>query len=175
MAYLGGLLGGLLLAGILTAQCGPLVVERAKAYEGIREREPNDGPQVAYFLAMVDIHEPSAWCGGFGYTLRAEAGCPPPGPAKQYAWVPSWRKPGTVIWERASNQRPDPGQIQPGDVALFWYIKLGRLAHLGTVTEVRKDGVFLMEGNTNIAGSREGQGVYLHWRPFNTIHTIVRP
>ena len=180
MEHLGRLHALLLTVGVLIPDGRAITVQeaivaRAVAYDGVREVGENWGPDVSCFLANVSIHVPAAWCGGYAYTLRKESMGEPPGDPKRYAWVPSWLTSGNTVWLRSSGQRPDPGTVQVGDVVLLWYVKLKRHGHIGTVIEVRKDGVVASEGNTNQAGSRQGQGVYQHFRSFDIIHTIVRP
>lgn len=180
MVHLGNRHGFLLAIGFLSPvatglEPGRAIAGRALAYDHVREVGSNWGPEVSYFLAQVGIKRPAPWCGAYAFTIRKEAGYIPKGKASAYAWVPSWVNAGKVIWKRSSGERPTRHLIKQGDVILLWYPKLKRLGHIGTVIEVRKDGVVCSEGNTNTGGSREGDGVRLHYRPFNTIHTIVRP
>jgi len=180
MVHVGHIYGLLLVVGLLgpsplRQEPGRLIALRARAYDGVRESSPNWGKEVSYFLSQVGIKSPAPWCGGYAFTIRKEAGYPPIGKNTAYAWVPSWVNSGKVIWKRSSGQRPERHLVRQGDVILLWYPKLKRLGHIGTVIEVRKDGVISSEGNTSLGGSREGQGVHEHYRAFESIHTIVRP
>jgi hypothetical protein len=166
---------GFLKPTLISQKPGDLIVHRALAYDGVEEVGSNWGPEVSYFLKQVEIDFPAPWCGAFAYAIRKEVGYEPTGKPRQYAWVPSWANAGKVVWKRSSNKKPYRHQVRPGDVILLWYPSLKRLGHIGTVIQVRKDGVVTSEGNTNRAGSREGQGVGQHFRSWDVIHTIMRP
>jgi len=52
----------------------------------------------------------------------------------------------------------------PGLVMGIYFPSLGRIAHCGIVERLQGDFVYVIEGNTNVAGSREGDGVYRRLR-----------
>ena len=55
----------------------------------------------------------------------------------------------------------------------LYYPHLGRLGHIGIVTGFDGKNIYTIEGNTNAAGSREGQGVYRKIRPLKTVAAMA--
>lgn len=56
----------------------------------------------------------------------------------------------------------------------IWFQKLGRIAHVGFIHEWGCEWVVTVEGNTNDAGSREGDGVYMKRRINRQIYKVAR-
>lgn len=61
-----------------------------------------------------------------------------------------------------------------GDVFGLYFPEKGRIAHVGFVDEWQDPWVISVEGNTNVQGSREGDGVYRKRRLVKTIHKVAR-
>lgn len=61
----------------------------------------------------------------------------------------------------------------PGDVFFIYYANKGRVAHTGFVHQWGTTTVVTVEGNTNEAGSREGDGVYKKKRLRRQIYAVV--
>ncbi|MBB5440574.1 hypothetical protein HDC92_004277 [Pedobacter sp. AK017] len=59
---------------------------------------------------------------------------------------------------------------KPGIVYGLYFPTLKRIAHCGLVESVRNDLIYGLEGNTSLAGSREGDGVYRKVRHKRTIY-----
>jgi len=57
-----------------------------------------------------------------------------------------------------------------GMVFGIYFSDLKRIGHCGFVENLQGDFVLTIEGNTNVEGSREGQGVYRRLRHKRTIH-----
>lgn len=113
---------------------------------GVRELTGNnDGKQVEAYLRAVDIYQPVAWCAAFVKWVFVACAIETTG----NAWSPSWFP--------VSKQVKEP---QKGDVFGLYFKRLKRIGHVGFVDEVHEDYVLTVEGNTNKAGSREGDGVY---------------
>lgn len=134
-----------------------------EALDRVRETDgPNDSPRIREYLATCGLKPPEPYCACFAKwcivqacaDLRAKLKSP-------YcdAYTPTfYHNLPLKVFSRTD-------VIQRGD--LFFKIKssLGRIAHVGFVRTPLKDGVFgTVEGNTNIAGSRDGDGVYLNRR-----------
>lgn len=152
----------------------------------------NDGPEVSYILSAVDMPEGLSWCGAFVYTAYLHAGVELPPPARAYAWAPTWTA-RNVIWRSNDNRRTRAGDEQgqtarasvlgsartdtpaPGDVFGLWFKSKRRVAHVGIVRDWT-DGNYAItiEGNTNTAGSREGDGVYSKRRLKSQIYAVSR-
>ncbi|HUM50476.1 MAG TPA: hypothetical protein PK431_01630 [Chitinophagales bacterium] len=62
-----------------------------------------------------------------------------------------------------------------GDVFTLYFPKLKRIGHTGFFDQEINSKVFRsVEGNTNAAGSREGDGVYIKYRSYNATYSINR-
>lgn len=68
----------------------------------------------------------------------------------------------------------DPLLPQKGDVFGIYFNNVKRIAHAGFVDEWGDKYVITVEGNTNEAGSREGDGVYRKRRPISSIYQVAR-
>lgn len=79
-------------------------------------------------------------------------------------WYEDWaRQQGIRVWSNGA-------KVKRGDVVIFSF------SHIGIATSNESDGEFLcVEGNTNDAGSREGDGVFEKRRPKTQIRSILRP
>jgi hypothetical protein len=60
----------------------------------------------------------------------------------------------------------------PGNVIGIYYIDKKRIAHVGLIEEMDGEWCLSIEANTNVAGSREGDGVYRKRRHIRTIYKI---
>ena len=157
-----------------------LVAAQAESKIGIRESGGNNkGEALAPFFA-ADSYKPNA--GDDGYAWCAAFVCW----AVKAAMVLSGQKftftrpttPGAWAFEDWSlaqdnstqTKRNPRGDIQRGDIVIF------RFSHIGIATSpVDKDGHFMtVEGNTNGAGSREGDGVYRKRRHIDLVRSRIR-
>jgi cell wall-associated NlpC family hydrolase len=129
----------------------------------------NDGPEVVKYLKVTGLGEGYPWCAAFVSWVFAETG----GTAPRSARVVDWFKANIVYkreWRKATIL-PEKGMV----IGLY-YTNLGRYGHIGIVAENlpgQLRNVITIEGNTNAAGSREGQGVYRKIRPWKTIAVMA--
>lgn len=132
----------------------------ARSYLGVHEQGgENRGPEVTEFLRRANVHVPAPWCAAFVNTC-AEIGSEdlrvysPLEEVPLQAYVQSYYNhfKSTLI-------RPD--QVLPGDLFVLWYPSLGRYGHIGFVDSINLGAgrYTTIEGNTNGAGSREGEEV----------------
>ena len=155
--------------------------ELAEAEVGTREspRNSNTGPRVnAYKSATtLDPQQPWPWCAAFvcfivKNALKSEVRLISPGftrPTTAGAW-------DFINWSKAQDNRtttlmaPKAKDIQPGDIVVF------KFSHIGIAVEnCPPNGKFqTVEGNTDVAGSREGGGVYYKSRNINDIRARIR-
>lgn len=154
------------------------VAKAAESKIGVRESGGhNKGKDLAPFFA-ADWYKPNAtddgyaWCAAFvcWAVQTAVAGRkitfqPPRTPS---AW-------GMEAWSLAQDnstwlRKPHDGDIKRGDIVVF------RFSHVGiAVSDATTDGwVTTVEGNTNAAGSREGDGVYRKRRRVASIRSRIR-
>jgi hypothetical protein len=130
-----------------------LVIDTALSQVGVREATGhNDGQQVEKYLRVVGFGKGYAWCAAFLAWDFYVNGIP----ALKTAWGPSWFPKGKTTIH--------PTTALPGDVFGLWIGE--RIAHVGFIYEwpAGSKWVKTIEGNTNQAGSREGDGVYVKRR-----------
>ena len=68
----------------------------------------------------------------------------------------------------------DNRQPASGDIFGIFFPNKNRIAHVGFIDQWQTDWVITVEGNTNIEGSREGDGVYRKRRPVKSIYQVAR-
>lgn len=134
----------------------------ASQYVGVKETARNSGPEIDLFLAAVGLRPGYAWCAAFVYFcfMRASAklGLVNPCPRSARAlgvWSLADGACKTQVATRGSLFVLDTGE--PGGDG-----------HIGFVEVAHPDGTIdSIEGNTNAAGSREGNAVArkLAWDP----------
>jgi hypothetical protein len=131
----------------------------AKGQIGVRESTGhNDGPAVEKYLASTGLGKGHPWCAAFVSWVYRSAGFAKPASA----WSPDLFPKSRIT-----------GQVLPGNVLGIYFPELKRIAHVGLI--IKQEGNYLVsvEGNTNITGSREGDGVYQKRRHVRTIYCIA--
>lgn len=122
---------------------------------GVRELTGNnDGAQVERYLAYVGLKKGAAWCAAYVSWVYGQAGYIAPRTGWSPALFPASRQVASAV---------------PGTVFGIWFPSLKRIAHCGFIERLQGDFVQTIEGNTNLNGSREGQGVYRRLRHKRTI------
>jgi hypothetical protein len=126
---------------------------------GVREASgKNDGPRVSAYLAAAGLKSGDPWCAAFISWVFMQAGYPLP----RTGWSPALF-PASRIRKAAA----------PGMIFGVYFPELKRIAHCGFVESLRGDWVVTIEGNTNTAGARDGDGVYRKWRPLKGIYRFA--
>ena len=127
----------------------------------------NDGTDVEKYLASTGLPKGNPWCAAFVHWCFEQVHIP----NKVTAWSPSAENKDNIIFKmRQFKEEP-----QTGDVVTFYYSSLGRIGHTGFYNRRISDVAYeSVEGNTNGAGSRDGNGVYRKIRPFNSTYSISR-
>jgi hypothetical protein len=157
---------------------GGKIYSLAASQVGVREHGRNSGPEVDMYIRAGggDVDSDPAWCQYFAYWAVSTA-------AEQMGGKTTSPKTGGVVkcWLRSEDsgsaqilpQDVLDGKVQlragdqmcrvrngkPEDVAKV-YAGIVRQGHTGIVERVVGTTVYTVEGNTNKAGSREGDGVY---------------
>jgi hypothetical protein len=72
-----------------------------------------------------------------------------------------------------NTQKLIPLKPASADVFGIYFANLKRIAHVGFVDEWGDKQVITVEGNTNEAGSAEGDGVYRKRRPIASIYQVA--
>lgn len=127
---------------------GERALHAAASCVGIRETGRNRGQQIDKWNRAAGAPLGSAWCASFVTGMATAAGCRrlPKFPAR----VRSWADPAFGL-DRHS---------EPKRERLFYWLNPNKTGHIGFVTRVLPFGFFAtIEGNTDDAGSREGDGV----------------
>lgn len=158
---------------------------------GVRETSRNQGPGIAPYWGATNYPEGYAnrepYCAAFGcwvvlnainrhYGTASNAPFRRPKSARVLDWT---------VWANQEDQRdmwetldPREAKVKRGDIVLFDFNGTASGGtHWGIATSnERQDGTFdTVEANTNAAGSREGDGVYLkHDRTRRHVFAILR-
>ncbi|MNY35159.1 hypothetical protein D3C86_1695460 [compost metagenome] len=133
------------------------VIEIATKEIGVVERiGKNDSERIREYLDYCHIKTPAPYCAAFLSFCFGQAGYKQPRTAWSSALFPTAR----LVKE------PEPGMVYG-----IYFTNMGRIAHCGLIEFVRNELVYGIEGNTNLAGSREGDGV---WRKIRHKRTIYR-
>jgi hypothetical protein len=152
--------------GICQPNLRDKVQERYNRQLGVREATGNnDGKSVEVYLASVGLKKGNPWCAAFVcWTLSVNNISNP-----KSGWSPALFPVSKVIYQ------PNIGKYKPpqkADVFGIWFANLNRIAHVGFIDQWGKDFVITVEGNTNDAGSREGDGVYKKRRLTRQIYAV---
>jgi hypothetical protein len=119
------------------------VINIARKEVGVRELTENSSERIDGYNATVGFKK-VAWCASFLSWCFKEAGLAQP----RTAWSPALFPPGRLARDGL-----------PGMLIGIYFPSLGRIGHCGMIERVQGSLIFSIEGNTNIAGSREGDGV----------------
>lgn len=144
-------------------------IGKAENFLYVRETNgPNDSPEIRLFIDNLDRKVPygSSWCAAYvSYCLRSCGVYSP-----NSAWSPGLFI-GKEVYEFDYIQAKP---LRKGDIFGIYFSRLGRIAHVGFVLEDRGFAVVTIEGNTNVNGSREGDGVYKRVRLRKQLYKIKR-
>jgi len=135
---------------------------------GVREASGNnDGTAVEMYLQSTGLGKGYAWCAAFVNWTYIQNGIET---VNAPAWSPSWftqnvvYKPSEYILDKLPEK---------GDVFGIWFTSKNRVAHVGFIHRWSTGSfVTTVEGNTNDAGSREGDGVYVKRRLKRQIYVV---
>ncbi|MCY1527801.1 hypothetical protein D9M68_628840 [compost metagenome] len=133
---------------------------------GVRELTGrNDGKEVETYLSYVWLKKGQPWCAAFvswsfgqnGVRSARSGGCV------------QLMEQGRTIY-RAGKAIENP---KKADVFFIYFAEKGRVAHTGFIDKWSDEWVDAVEGNTNQAGSREGDGVYRKKRLKRQIYAVT--
>ena len=139
---------------------------------GVRELTgKNDGKKVSEIIEASGFDSVSRipWCAAYIYYNFLEIGHRLE--IKYPAYAPSYFPENRVIYTRGKGKKCTPLE---GDIIGIYFSSKGRIAHVGFYDGENEDYIISVEGNTNKAGSREGDGVWVKYRPKGTIYKISR-
>lgn len=145
------------------------VLQIATSQIGVREATGrNDGKQVEQYLASVKLGRGYPWCAAFVSWCYDKVSIKHP----VSGYCPHWFKTG-IVYLRTKDKSIFESNAKPGDIFGIWFNNLQRVAHVGIVYKVTPDYVVTIEGNTNDALSREGDGVYKKKRLARQIYIVA--
>lgn len=136
---------------------------------GVRERTGNnDGERVELYLQSCNLKKGNPWCAAFVTWTFKEAKVK----AVVSGYSPTWFPTKNVVYTKGTKTNKNP---QRADVFGIWFPNKNRIAHVGFIDEWNEGNFTItVEGNTNEAGSREGDGVYRKRRLKSQIYKISR-
>ena len=138
------------------------VLEVAAGEVGVKEVGINRGERVELYQATVGIPPGSSWCAAFVFFCFEQA-------ARDLGLVNPLPKTGGV--HKMFRRSPEPYRIfHPLPGAVYFHDSGCGLGHAGIVESVAGDHIVGIEGNTNEAGDREGDGVARKVRRFAYIN-----
>lgn len=126
----------------------------------------NDGKEVEMYLKGTGLGKGYAWCAAYVSWCHDQSGIKNP----RSAYSPDWFKTNVVY--RQYEKRTDLFVSKPAQVFGIYFETKKRVAHVGIITGETKFSYTTIEGNTNEAGSREGDGVYRKIRNKRSIYII---
>ena len=136
-----------------------LLVNIAAQEIGVRELTGhNDGVRVEAYLAATGFKKNNPWCAAFVSWVFKSAGFVQPRTAWSPAMFPSSRLTKVFL---------------PGNLLGIYFPDLKRIGHVGIIEKLDGDWCISVEGNTNISGSREGDGVYRKRRHKKTVYQMA--
>lgn len=135
---------------------------------GVREATgKNDGKDVLKYQKNAGLGTGYSWCACFVKWCFDQAAIK----TTITAWSPTCHNKKNIVMMNSTYKQ----SLRRGDVFTLYYPKLGRIGHTGFVRKkFGTNSVETVEGNTNSAGSREGDGVYVKVRPKSSIYSITR-
>lgn len=137
---------------------------------GVREATGrNDGNEVKAYLHSIKLPEGHAWCAAFCNYILKQCGVTP----ANSGWSPNWFPKNRVVYHAERGLGNSGTLPQKGDVFGIYFPAKGRIAHVGFIDTWGNTKVTTVEGNTNTAGSREGDGVYKKTRLTKQIYAVA--
>lgn len=145
------------------------LLSSADRWLGVREiTGNNDHPMItkAMRLCGLDGNKGYAWCAASQAEIHDHAGIPAPRSARVVDWFQQ-----NVVWEKRFGELPPfPKQ---GMVGGLYYARLRRLGHIVLIAGEDGNNFYTLEGNTNMAGNREGDGFYKKVRNKESISALA--
>ena len=147
-------------------EAGREVMRVCRSQIGVREKQLNAGPEVEKYLRYVNLPKGNPWCAAFVCWVYGQANVPNP----RTGWSPDLFPASRIVWQRTGKSQSP----KPADVFGIYFPGKGRIAHVGFVDEWKEPWLITVEGNTNLADSREGDGVYRRRRLTRSVYQVAR-
>lgn len=149
------------------------IVSVAASQVGVRESKTNGGPQIAEYQMATWLPVGAwPWCAAFVCWVVREAVGNEDVTFKRPRTAGAW---DFERWCREQDnsvrlRKSHAGDIKAGDIIVFTFSHIG----IATGAPDKNGNVPTIEGNTNGAGSREGDGVYSKTRHISKIRSRIR-
>ena len=151
-------------------QCtSTILLESTKRWNGVEEiTGNNDHPMITKAMQLCGLpgNKGYPWCAACMAEIHDNANIPAPNSARVVNWFKQ-----NVVWKREWGDKYFT--VQPGMVGAIYYSRLGRYGHIVLIIGEDNNNYYTLEGNTNSAGSREGQGFYKKIRSKKSIAAIA--
>lgn len=150
-----------------------LIAAAAESQVGVRETKPNGGDKIAEYQRATWLPVGAwPWCAAFVcFCVKTAVGNRKvsfPLPQTAGAWdFERWCR---SVDNTVRLRKPTMNDVQRGDIVIF------RFSHIGIATGPPNENgdVPTVEGNTNAAGARLGDGVYAKKRNLSVIRSRIR-
>ena len=130
-------------------------LEVAASQVGVRETGRNRGPEIDGYLRSIGLEPGQPWCAAFVAWCLMRSGVARDRLPASAGAVRAW-----VRWAEAT----DRIEAKPGRGWLFWWLNADGWGHIGFVAGGIPGLFRTIEGNTDDAGTREGDGVRRRYR-----------
>lgn len=135
------------------------IITIASQEVGVKELNGNNnGLRVEQYLAYTGNKKGDPWCASFVSWVFGQAGFSQP----KTAWSPAL----------FPNSRLTKN-ISPGNVFGLYFSNKGSIAHAGLVAHRQGNWLHTIEGNTNVIGARDGDGVYRKIRHTRSVRSYA--
>ena len=143
------------------------LVNTAYKYVGVKEAtNNNDGKQVEYILSTVHLKKGNPWCAALQARIHDDVNIKNP----HSGYSPDWFK-TNVVYDK-KKMSVTKFKAQNGQVFGLYIPSKGRIDHVGMIVGEMGNFYITIEGNTNDAGSDEGEGCYKKLRSKESISMI---
>lgn len=146
------------------------LIESAERWLDVRELTGrNDHPMITEAMKLCGLpgNAGYAWCAAAQAEIHDYAGLSAPNSARVVDWFAQH-----VVWTKKFGEIPSTFDVR-GMVGALYYRNLGRYGHIVLIIGQDKHNYYCYEGNTNIAGSREGDGFYRTIRTKESIAALA--
>jgi len=145
------------------------LLNSAERWNGVEELTGNnDHPMITVAMKLCGLsgNKGYPWCAACLAEIHNKAELPAPHSARVVDWFKQ-----NVIWKNSWGEKQF--LVKPGMVGALYYRSLGRYGHIVLITGEDNNNYYTLEGNTNAAGSREGQGFYRKVRSKSSIAAMA--
>jgi hypothetical protein len=150
-------------------EASQILISEAQTWLGVVEiTGNNDHPRISESMKLCGLpgNRGYPWCASSQAKIHSDANLSAPHSARVTDWFKQ-----NIVWKREWGNKYIA--IQPGMVGAIYYNQLKRFGHIVLIVGQDKNNYYTLEGNTNSAGSREGQGFYRKIRSKASIAAIA--